>query len=230
MNKIMFAGLALAAVLAVNAGTAQAAESAAQKVCAAEWDAMKTANKIPVGTTWPTFEKDCMAKAAAAAPAAPAMAPAAKMAAPAMAPAAKMAAPAAPIASAADNEKNCADQWAQMKTLKKVLSGATWDTFKVDCMAKLQAASAPAAPAAPAMAPATKMAAPAAPAMTPAVKMAAPDTKVAAPVGGTSGEQSRIKTCAAEWDKMKAANKVPAGMKWPEFWHECDTKLKAAGQ
>ena len=240
MNKLMFAGLALAAVLAVNVGTAHAAESAAQKVCAAEWDAMKTANKIPAGTTWPTFEKDCMAKAAAApaalamAPAtkiaAPAMAPPAKMAAPAMAPAAKMAAPAAPVASAADNEKNCADQWAQMKTLKKVLSGATWDTFKVDCMAKLQAASTASAPAAPATAPAAKMAAPAAPAMAPAAKMAAPDTKVAAPIGGTSGEQSRIKTCAAEWDKMKAANKVPTGMTWPLFWHDCDTKLKAAGQ
>jgi hypothetical protein len=139
MNKIMLAGLAIAAVLAVNVGTAQAADSAAQKACAAEWDAMKTANKIPAGTTWPTFETDCMAKAAAA----PAMAPAAKMAAPVTAPAAKMAAPA---------------------------------------------------------------------------------------VAGVNGEQSRIKTCATQWDQMKAANKIPAGMKWPEFWHDCDTKLKAAGQ
>ena len=128
MNKIMLAGLAIAAVLAVNVGTAQAAESAVQKACAAEWDAMKTANKIPAGTTWPTFETDCMAKAAAA---------------PAMAPAAKMAAP---------------------------------------------------------------------------------------PIAGVNGEQSRIKTCATQWDQMKAANKIPAGMKWPEFWHDCDTKLKAAGQ
>ena len=226
MNRLMFAGLALAAVLAVNAGSAQAAETTVMKGCADQWDAMKTANKIPAGTTWPTFEKDCMAKAAAA-PAAPAMAPAAKMAAPAMAPAAKMVAPAAPAAaSAADNEKNCADQWAQMKTLKKVMSGATWDTFKVDCMGKLEAASAPAAPVA-------KMATPAAPAMAPVDKMAAPAAKIAAPAtaaGGTTGEQSRIKNCAAQWDAMKAANKIPAGMKWPEFWHDCDTKLKAAGQ
>ena len=147
MNKIMFAGLALAAVLTVNAGSAQAAESTAEKACTDQWDAMKAANKIPAGTTWPMFEKDCMAKAAAA-PAAPAMAPAVKMA-------------------------------------------------------------APAAPAVPAMAPAAKMAAPAA---------------------GANLEQNRVKTCAAQWDQMKAANKIPAGLKWPEFWHDCDTKLKAAGQ
>ena len=141
MNRFMFAGLALAAVLAVNAGSAQAAESAATKACTDQWDAMKAANKIPAGTTWPTFEKNCMAKAAVA-PAAPATAPAAKMAAPAMAPAAKMAVPAA----------------------------------------------------------------------------------------GANLEQNRVKTCAAQWDKMKAANKVPAGTTWPLFWHDCDTKLKAAGQ
>ena len=161
MNRLMFAGLALAAVLAVNTGGAQAAESTATKACADQWDAMKATNKIPAGATWPSFEKDCMAKAAAAptAPAAPAMAPATKMA----------------------------------------------------------------APAAPAMAPATKMAAPAAPAMAPAAKMAAP-------AAGVNLEQNRVKNCADQWDKMKAANKVPAGKTWPLFWHDCDTKLKAAGQ
>ncbi|MDP8997141.1 MAG: hypothetical protein M3O03_09085 [Pseudomonadota bacterium] len=163
MNRILFVGLALAAVLAVNAGSAQAAESAPEKACTDQWDAMKAANKIPAGTTWPTFEKDCMAKAAAA-PAAPA--PAAKVASPAT-PATPVKAPAAKMA-------------------------------------------APAAPTAPAVAPAPKMAVPA--------------------VAGVNGEQSRIKTCAGQWDQMKAANKIPAGLKWPEFWHDCDTKLKAAGQ
>jgi hypothetical protein len=145
MNKLMYAGLALAAVLAVNAGSAQAAESTSMKACTDQWDAMKSANKIPAGTTWPTFEKDCMAKADVT-------------------------------------------------------------------------------PAAPAMAPAPKMAAPAAPAIAPAPKMATPA------VAGANGEQSRIKSCAGQWDQMKAANKIPAGLKWPEFWHDCDTKLKAAGQ
>ncbi len=150
MNKLMFAGLALAAVLVVNAGSAHAAESTAMKTCTDQWDAMKAANKIPAGTTWPTFEKDCMAKADAA-----------------------------------------------------------------------QAAPAMAAPVAPAMAPAPKIAAPA---MAPAPKMATPA------VARANGEQSRIKSCAGQWDQMKAANKIPAGLKWPEFWHDCDTKLKAAGQ
>jgi len=142
MNRLIYAGLALAAVLAVNAGSAQAADSTAMKACTDQWDAMKAANKIPAGTTWPNFEKDCMAKADAA----------------------------------------------------------------------------------PAMAPAPKMATPAAPAVAPAPKMAAPA------VAGGNGEQNRIKSCAGQWDQMKAANKIPAGLKWPEFWHDCDTKLKAAGQ
>ncbi|MEO9169227.1 MAG: hypothetical protein ABI230_12570, partial [Aestuariivirga sp.] len=114
-------------------------------------------------------------------------------------------------------------EWDAMIAANKVPAGTTWPVFEKDCMAKA-AAAAPAAPAAPAMAPAVKMAAPVAPATAPAAKMATPV------VVGASGEQNRIKTCAAQWDQMKAANKIPAGVKWPVFWHDCDTKLKAAGQ
>ena len=230
MNKVMFAGLAFAAVLAVNTGSGFAAASVNVKACAAQWQQMKAANSVPAGTTWPSFEKDCVAKLdASAAPAAPAAAaPAVKVAAPAApaAPAAKIAAPAvavpavaaSPSAMAAANDKNCTDQWAAMSTLKKMASGNTADTFKAACLAKLQAA-APAAPAA-------KMVAPAA-AVTPAVKGAAP---AAAATGGMPAEQSRIKICAKQWDDMKAAKTTPVNLKWPQFWHECDVKLKAAGQ
>ena len=126
MNKIMLVGLALVAVLAMNTGASFAANTA-EKACAAEWEVMKTANKIPAGTTWPTFETDCMAKTATV----------------------------------------------------------------------------------PAMAPAPKMATPA--------------------VASVNSDQSRIKTCVAEWDKMRAASKLPAGMTWHLFWQDCDTKLNAAG-
>ena len=205
MNKVMFAGLALAAVLAVNTGSSFAAASENVKNCATQWDALKTANKVPAGATWPSFEKDCVAKleAAAVVPTAPAP----KVAAPAPAPAAPKA---AVVTTAADNEKNCAGQWAQMSTIKKVTTGATWDKFKVDCMAKLTTAAV-VAPPAPAV-PAAKGAA------TPAA------------TGGTAGEQSRIKKCATQWDAMKVANKVPAGLKWPQFWHQCDVEMKASGQ
>ena len=222
MNKVMFAGLAFAAVLAVNTGSGFAAASVNVKACAAQWQQMKAANSVPAGTTWPSFEKDCVAKLdASAAPAAPAAAaPAVKVAAPAApaVPAAKMVAPAvvpASAAMAAANDKICTDQWAAMSTLKKMASGATVDTFKAACLAKLQAA-----------APAAKMVAPAA-AVTPAVKGAAP---AAAATGGMPAEQSRIKICAKQWDDMKAAKTTPVDLKWPQFWHQCDVKLKAAGQ
>ena len=219
MNKLMFAGLALAAVLAVNTGSGFAGTAAENmKACGAQWQQLKTDNKT-AGATWPSFEKDCLAKMeAAAAPAA--AAPAVKVAAPAApaAPAAKMVAPAvvpATAAMAAANDKICTDQWAAMSTLKKMASGATVDTFKAACLAKLQAA-----------APAAKMVAPAA-AVTPAVKGAAP---AAAATGGMPAEQSRIKICAKQWDDMKAAKTTPVDLKWPQFWHQCDVKLKAAGQ
>ena len=226
MNKLMFAGLALAAVLAVNTSSAFAGTAAENmKACGVQWQQLKADNKVAAGATWPSFEKECLAKmeAAAAVPAAPAV----KVAAPA-APAAKMVAPAvavpavaaAPAAMAAANEKNCADQWAQMSTLKKMTSGATADTFKAGCLAKLQAA----APAAKMVAPAAAVA-PAA--VAPAAKGAAP---AAAATGGMPAEQSRIKICAKQWDDMKAAKSTPVDLKWPQFWHQCDVKLKAAGQ
>ena len=230
MNKFMFAGLAFAAVLAVNTSSGFAATGAENmKACAAQW---KQGNNVPAGTTWPSFEKDCMAKLDQAS--ATSAAPAVKVAAPvvAVAPVAPKspAAPAsvAPAAMAAAYEKNCTDQWAQMSAVKKVLSGNTFDTFKVGCMAKLQAAAV--APATPAVAaPAAKMATPMAP-VAPAPKGVAPAAPAtAAATGGTGGEQSRIKTCAKQWDDMKAAKTTPVGLKWPQYWHECDVKLKAAG-
>ena len=87
-------------------------------------------------------------------------------------------------------------------------------------MAKLQAA----APAAKMVAPAAAVA-PAA--VAPAAKGAAP---AAAATGGMPAEQSRIKICAKQWDDMKAAKSTPVDLKWPQFWHQCDVKLKAAGQ
>ena len=99
------------------------------------------------------------------------------------------------------------------------------------------AATAPATkPAAAATAPATKPAAAAtAPATKPAAAVTAPATKPVAaattkPMDGKAKEKSRIKACGVEWKAAKAANKVPAGQTWPQFWSECNTRLKAAGK
>ena len=236
MTKLMFAGLAFAAVLAVNTGPSFAGTAAENvKACAVQWQSMKTANTVPAGTNWLVFEKDCLAKMqAAATPAVPAV-PAAKIAAPAVpaVPAAKIAAPAAPAAATAvavsANDKICADQWAQMSAVRKVLSGSTFETFKAGCLAKLQAA---AVPAPKVVVPVAPVAPAAAAAVAPSAKVGAPAASaapVATATGGTNGEQSRIKTCAAQWDQMKVAKTTPVGLKWPQFWHECDVKLKASG-
>lgn len=139
-------------------------------------------------------------------------------------------------ASAATMVQDCATQWKTMKAAKTVPAGMKWKDFEKKCAADAAAAGAavPATkPAAAATAPATK---PAAATTAPATKpAAAPATKPAAaattkPMDGKAMEKSRIKACGAEWKAAKAANKVPAGQTWPQFWSECNARLKAAGK
>ena len=37
--------------------------------------------------------------------------------------------------------------------------------------------------------------------------------------------RERQKKCGAEWKEAKAAGKT-AGMKWPQYWSQCNTRLK----
>ena len=46
------------------------------------------------------------------------------------------------------------------------------------------------------------------------------------PNAGQLAARERQKKCAAEWKAAKEAGKVEAGMKWPKFWSECNTRLK----
>jgi hypothetical protein len=82
-----------------------------------------------------------------------------------------------------------------------------------------------AAPSAPTTAaPATAAPAPAA---TPA-----PATTTAKPATGSPGRQAMIareRACGAEWKADKAAGKIQAGMKWPQYWSACDKRKKAEG-
>ena len=45
----------------------------------------------------------------------------------------------------------------------------------------------------------------------------------------TTGHDSRIHECSAEWKQAKASNQTN-GLKWPQFWHQCDVRLKAEGK
>jgi hypothetical protein len=40
---------------------------------------------------------------------------------------------------------------------------------------------------------------------------------------------ARERACGAEWKATKANGTRPAGMKWPQFWHECNQRKKAQG-
>lgn len=63
-----------------------------------------------------------------------------------------------------------------------------------------------------------------APATTPA-----PDAKVKAkkpPTPGQLAARERQKKCGAEWKAAKAAGKIQAGMKWPQYWSACNKRLK----
>jgi len=49
---------------------------------------------------------------------------------------------------------------------------------------------------------------------------------------GTPGQlaaQKRIRMCGSKWRAAKAADRVPAGMGWPQYWSQCNTSLKDRG-
>jgi hypothetical protein len=47
--------------------------------------------------------------------------------------------------------------------------------------------------------------------------------------GGQDAEHSRIRTCGQEWRQAKAAGRVQQGMSWPQYWSDCDKRMKAQG-
>jgi len=72
---------------------------------------------------------------------------------------------------------------------------------------------------------------------SPETKPAPAPEKTAAPAApaektGSPGRQAylnRLHACSAEWKAAKANGTRPAGMHWPQFWHECDERQKAKG-
>jgi hypothetical protein len=96
------------------------------------------------------------------------------------------------------------------------LGGKTWNEFrKSECGSETEAA--PGATTGPATA--------SAPASTPTPTTTKP------PKTGSPGREAMIareRACGKEWKEAKAAGKT-TGMKWPQFWHECDERKKAAG-
>lgn len=121
-----------------------------------------------------------------------------------------------PAAASADTvQKQCAAQWKADKAAGKIPDGTNWTKYFSNCASDLKAP-----------APGTQS-------TTSSAKEATP------PKGAISGKEQtpgqmasteRIKKCGAEWQAKKAANKLSADAKWPQFWSECSKRLKAAGQ
>jgi hypothetical protein len=134
--------------------------------------------------------------------------------------AAALAPVAAPVSVQAKTMKECAAEWDKMKAAKQT-GGMKYRDFSKQCMS---GGGAPQANA-PAVAPAPPAAGPAGAAPAPAPSVAKPGT-------GAAGRQAMIareRACGAEWKADKAAGKIPAGQKWPQYWSECDKRKKAQG-
>jgi hypothetical protein len=119
-------------------------------------------------------------------------------------------------AAQAKTMKECAAEWDKMKAANQT-GGMKYRDFTKQCMS---GASAPQAN--------TPAVAPAAPASGPASATTAP----AKPTTGSPGRQAMIareRACGAEWKADKAAGRIPAGQKWPQYWSECDKRKKAQG-
>ena len=114
-----------------------------------------------------------------------------------------------PASASAKTMKECAAQWDQMKAANQT-GGMKYRDFTKQCMsgaAPVGAAPAPAVPTTAAPAP-------------------------AAGAAGKTGRQAMVareRACGAEWKADKAAGRIPAGQKWPQFWSECDKRKKAQG-
>ncbi|MCX5496469.1 hypothetical protein OSH11_17315 [Kaistia dalseonensis] len=252
-TKMFLLGASLSLGLAATILPAGAAtKSPAMTACSDQWSTMKADGKVPAGTTWPQFWSQCSkdyaaahpaeaaetTKAAATAPEEPAPAPAkktAKAAAPAAAPAEE---PAAASTGKSAAMTACSDEWGSMKAAGKT-TGQTWPKFWSEC-AKTYAAAHPEDAASSAKAAATK-----APKAVKPVEadegLPLPDPEKAASIDTTAkpkrpltpGQQAaivRIKACGAEWQANKKAGKLPAGAKWPQYWSDCNKRLKAQGQ
>jgi hypothetical protein len=119
----------------------------------------------------------------------------------ALASAAALAPVAAPVTAQAKTMKECAAEWDKMKAANQT-GGMKYRDFTKQCMSG-------AAPAA-----------------------AAPAPAAGAATTGKTGRQAMIareRACGAEWKADKAAGRIPAGQKWPQFWSECDKRKKAQG-
>jgi hypothetical protein len=133
--------------------------------------------------------------------------------------------------------QNCSTEWKALKAADQVPAGMAWKDFvAAKCVVAKAVMSEPAA----AEKPKKKKKA------DPVVMQQdeTPDEPVAADTGpvktmdkngkpftaGQLAAHARARACGLEWRTAKAGGRIKAGQKWPQYWSECNTRMKADGQ
>jgi hypothetical protein len=122
----------------------------------------------------------------------------------------------------------CGQQYQSAKAAG-TLNGMGWSQFRTECAARLKAQPADAAAAAPI--PAAAPAATATPPSAAGGSVSAPPQAAVPASAGRAAMLARQKQCGAEWRAQKATLVAQTpGLKWPSYWSQCNTRLKAAGR
>ncbi len=122
----------------------------------------------------------------------------------------------------------CGQQYQSAKAAG-TLNGMGWSQFRTECAARLKAQPADAAAAAPI--PAAAPAAAATPPSAAGGSVSAPPQAAVPASAGRAAMLARQKQCGAEWRAQKATLVAQTpGLKWPSYWSQCNTRLKAAGR
>jgi len=216
-------GVAFVALATPGFAANPSAAQSTTKACSQQYQAAKQANTLN-GQKWPDFLSKCSASMGAAA--APMAAPAARKQASALAPATPMTAkPAASKSAAAvsgntnghqSTQQICSQQYQAAKSAG-TLGSQKWPDFLSSCSASIKNDKEDATmPPEPTVA-AAKQAMPA----------IAANGKALSP--GQVAFRQRIHECSTEWQSEKASGTLATGAKWPQFWSQCNAKLKAQG-
>lgn len=206
ISKLTLAGLGAlvgAAFMMLPMLPANAAASSVTKECSAKYKAAKKAGTLN-GQKWPQFLSACSASMKGDSSAAASTTPASKM-------------ETKKETKAATHEKapSCTAQYKAAKAGGS-LAGKTRKQFMADCKAGNTNDEAMTPPE------------PKATTTSSNYKAATVDKNGKPLTPGQIAFRKRIHECGLEWQQAKAAGKLPAGQKWPQFWSACNKRLKGS--
>ena len=113
-------------------------------------------------------------------------------------------------ASAENAMQVCGAKYQAAKKANTLPAGQTWNQFLAACRAGMPKTAAAAAPAKPAA----------------VAKPTAARTPPGQPSAAQKAMYERERQCGVQWRADSAAKKVPAGMKWPQYWSACNKRMK----